>query len=321
MPSLRGVASLEPLLTGPGCDLLAQGRAALAGLHHLRLNLFPHPGDAQKEGGANLPKIVAEQVKALGEGGARPHLHWGVEADDLLGDVAQGEVADEAVVAVSRAGLSGGLGRPGDIGVGDHNPFGVSGGAGGVDEGAEVIGPLGAHALLKLLCGYRLGELREICPPMNVVCWVCALHQDDGLEFWEALFDRLDFGELLVVFHDDDGGLAVVGDVLALLGAVGGVDPGGDSARIDRGDVCDKPLDTIVADNGDPVLTFEPQRHERPRDQANLSAVIAPANALPTLVHLGAERGKGTISSRGRFHYFHYCACHHLPHFTRVLIG
>ena len=94
-----------------------------------------------------------------------------------------------------------------------------------------------------------LPESQEICPRVDRHG---ALGSDDlvdgfvvhndGLKKWERLWQVCILHKLLISLHDDDFGLAVIGDIMASLGGVGGVDSCSNAPSKNTSGVGDEPL-------------------------------------------------------------------------------
>jgi hypothetical protein len=108
---------------------------------------------------------------------------------------------------------------------------------------------------------------------------------------------RTEFGELLGVFDEGDARLAVLSDVLALLGRVGGVDARGNRSRRDRADVGNEPLRAVEPDDRDVIAGFDAKRDERTRGESHLLTIFAPRGRFPTAVPPAVERRM--FSARG----------------------
>ena len=126
-----------------------------------------------------------------------------------------------------------------------------------------------------------LAATQQLRPRVHVGVVVIAVHQDDRAQLRQLGADLEELGQLLGVVDDRDVGVAVLGDVVALLGRAGRVDADWNAARVDRRDVADQPLRTVEADQRHRFARLEAQRDQALGRQADLRAVLRPRLALP----------------------------------------
>ncbi len=160
----------------------------------------------------------------------------------------------------------------GDVGEIEHDPLGLTRGAGGVDQGQQVIHPVLALALAQhLLAGLVIaGDQKRL----EVACLRAAAQVDAAVE-GDQLADLAAFNELqrlieLRLFADEqhlDAG--IFDDVAQLIERAGGVDG-----------------DTDAAGGQDAEIGLGPLRHVAGIDADHLGGLVAGADQrLGTVVH------------------------------------
>ena len=97
----------------------------------------------------DLGQVLPELVDALGEGGAEPAVYADEGLEPREG-VREGQEEQVDVALRYRGGLGRGLQGGQVIAVGLHHALGRSGGAGGVDDGGDVLARDAVHPLREL---------------------------------------------------------------------------------------------------------------------------------------------------------------------------
>ncbi len=136
--------------------------------------------------------------------------------------------------------------------MGQDDALGDAGRSARVDDRGFVVGPDGTGDFLE---EPRLGRGDRPAPFPNPVHRQDAgrgglgLENDDVLDLGETGPDRGDFLILEEVGDDDDFRVAVVDDVLDLLGDQGGIDRNRDAAQAEIGKIGDRPFGAILGEN------------------------------------------------------------------------
>ncbi len=141
-----------------------------------------------------------------------------MDREELLGDVAQGEVGDDPLVRPDIEQRDQPVGGPGEVVVAQHHTLGWAGGSRGVDEGGQILGaegiqPLGEGGVVHLVA---FGD--EIAPAHHhrVVVVRYAVHRHDPAQAGETVTDPQDLVELRLVLHQDHRCLDMIRDVMHL---------------------------------------------------------------------------------------------------------
>ena len=322
-----GLAALEAALghshahpDGPAVGEAAEpGRLAHA-QGHRRVELLPDPGHREEHGGGDLPDVLGHGVDALRE------VHRGSRVqgiEDGEGPLRHVGEREEGELLVARARLRDEIGVADleeDVAMAQHGAFGRSGGARGVHEDGEVLGPRDLHEgiegarMLTVVAGAQLEEGLER-HHLIVAEVVEAVHveHEDLHELGTAGPHLEDLIELLLVLRKEEAGAAVVDDVLDLPRRVGGVDAVGDPAARDGAEIGVEPLRAVVGHDGHHVARTQPESDQPEGDVADPFAVLAPGDGapdaqgllahghlLPTLLHyLAKEPGQGVLPLDG----------------------
>ena len=107
---------------------------------HACVELLVHPRDAGEERRAAILQVRDQLVEGLGEPDLGPQGDRCPLPEQTLEDVRKREVRDHAVAAAGEA-HDPDPGRDGldEVAVGQHHPFGLPGGAGGVDDRGGIV--------------------------------------------------------------------------------------------------------------------------------------------------------------------------------------
>ena len=187
--------------------------------------------------------------------------------------------------AVYAPGLAQRLGVRNEIAVGQHRALRAPGGAGGVEQGGEIVGVARDGLEGVGLAARRLGqaspaigvEREHACPGR-------------GRDRLEALVARR--------VADEDGGLGVAEEVLDLGRRVAGVERQEDPARPHRGEVEHDRLDRLLDLGRDPVAGPQPQDREGvrhppgPGDEVGIADPLARSRLDRDLVGVGDTAGE-----------------------------
>ncbi len=300
-PLLVGVASLEANPPGPARDATLQ-RARLGALGlHAGLDLLPDPRDAQEEVRAHLAEVLGQLLEALREVDAGPGGEREQVRDDLLGDVGERQVADEAVRAAYGQDLPRLLRDEEEVALGQHHALRLAGGARGVDERGHVVRPRGGSAATDLGVVGFLPPGEEIRPADDTRARRHLVHQHDRLQPGRRLSAGLEPLERFAVLDHRHHGLRVLGDVAALLGGAVRVDPGRARPHRDRREVGDEPLRAVLGQDHDPLARLDAGRHEGTGGSTDAVAVLAPRDRLPRAFALAGHGGAVFVGTGRRF--------------------
>ena len=156
-------------------------------LPHALAELLPHPGHGEEDGGPARLQVLLHRRQALGEPGLAAGEHLAEVADGALGDVAEREERQEAVVGPDGHDPRDVVDVGGDVAVGEHHALGSPGGAGRVDDGGQVVEVDGVVAVVEhgrvlgqLVGGHGL-EVVEVADEV-VVEAVAPVEHEDPLE-------------------------------------------------------------------------------------------------------------------------------------------
>ena len=260
-------------------------------------------GTPTKKVGAISRILSGNRIDRLGkaDGAAENKLHHlGIAA---LGDVAERQVTNRfkrLVGDIDRLGID--IGRIDQVAMREHRAFRRAGGAGGVDQDADIVGrglldqPIEGCVGVGVFEGIGVAEIAERFERHQLLLAVVpqALHVDAD--------DRLERGQAVIVGHgvehlvgllliagDDDARAAVPNDVLQLDPRIGRIDADRDRADHLGAEIGVKPFRRILAGDGDAVAGFDSERQQAERDQPRRLVIVAPGIALPDAVLLLAQ--------------------------------
>ena len=100
---------------------------------------------------------------------------------------------------------------------------------------------------------------------------------NDLLQVWKITLETPDFVQLLLILHNKDVALAVLQDILAGLGAIGGVYSGGKSSSKNRGNVRDNPLWRVEPEDADGAILLQAEINEGLGHSSGLLVIGRPA--------------------------------------------
>lgn len=203
-----------------------------SGLHDLdgdrRVHFLPDPGHSEKERRPDLPHVALHRAQRLGEIDGVADGQRQMDREDLLGDMAQGQIGNHAVAFVDAVG--GGDGVPGrvDVSIGQHDRLGAVGGPGGEDHQGGVFGreapdaPLDQIRLPLLFPGAE-GEHRLEGMYVALVDFdPLGVHDDDRPQLGKVGADREGLVELFLIFADEDRHVGFGQEVVDLVGGLVG---------------------------------------------------------------------------------------------------
>ena len=177
--------------------------------------------------------------------------------------------------------------------------LGAAGGAGGVDQGGELVrldrlGGLRDH--VGVVGEVGVAELREVLEPDDPVAVGLAGEGDDLEQVRQLGLALGELRDLVVVLGEDDAALGVAEDVRRVLGVRGRVDRGRRRTGAHDGEVGEDPLVAGVGGDADPLLHLDAQREQPGSQPGHLVAGLLPGDRGPRLtlgvaVGLGVRRG------------------------------
>ncbi len=178
--------------------------------------------------------------------------------------------------------------------MGEHDAFGLTGGAGGVNERCELAGKNfgGAQAV----CGDfgRAGgsDQRFVAEEIGGEI-VAGSGDDDLLDFFEGIADFEEFLELFVAGDENDLRAAVIEDVGHAVGGFVEVNGNGDAAGAADGEVGGVPLGTVGGEEADTVAGFYAEFDEGVGKAGYAAEELLGRDGFPAIgaaKHLGAGR-------------------------------
>ena len=97
---------------------------------------------------------------------------------------------------------------------------------------------------------------------------------DNFPQVWQITLITPDLVQLLLILHHEDVTLAVLQDILAGLGSIGGVDACGESPRENCGQIRNVPLGRVEAENADGAVFLQPEINEGLYDSSGLLMIL-----------------------------------------------
>ncbi|AKZ55655.1 hypothetical protein SAM23877_2606 [Streptomyces ambofaciens ATCC 23877] len=323
----RGAGALEVVLGDlrvlagdPGGPLedLVLGSAAGAGLGgDAVVDLLEDARDGRHVGRLHDRQVLDDLVDAAVDGGDVTGFDL-AGGEHLAEDVREGQPQVLHVVLGDQAGRGDRLRHVRPVVVRETHPLGAAGGAGGVDEGGELVLGERAHPLpdqlrVRLQTG-RTPALQVVEGQHPVLAGVGTGrvdHHDVGeLGQLAALLPRL--GELGGVLRDQDPALGVGEDVRRLLGVGLRVDRGRRGARAHDAEVGEDPLQPGGGGEGHALLGLHTEFDQSGRDGVDAFGGLGPGQRLPVVraltrgrrhrvaVRLGVRRGRHPLQEESR---------------------
>jgi len=186
---------------------------------------------------------------------------------------------------------------PRQVGVAQHRPLGVAGGARGVDEHGRIVGPDGGEALLDRarVGGVPRAAGRQHVVPRQDAGNVLGLDDDHPTHGLAARRDGQPLLELLGVLEHQADRVGVVQMVVQLVRAAGGVHPDrGAAGGLDR-DVGHQPLGSVLAQHRHACPGLQTQVEHLARQGVHVGGVGGPGDAPPQAQFLDAVRQAGLL--------------------------
>ena len=176
--------------------------------------------------------------------------------------------------------------------VAQPHALGAAGGAGGVDQGGELLGRdrgglVGDDAgVLGQVGGTELGQLVQGDDPVAVGR---AVEGDDLGQVRQLVLALAQLGDLLVVLGEDEAGLGVAEDVRRVLGVGARVDRGRGARGAHHREVGQDPLVARAGHDADPLLRLEAEREQSRREGLDPVTGLLPGDGLPRVALRVAE--------------------------------
>ncbi len=169
--------------------------------------------------------------------------------------------------------------------------LGAAGGAGGVDEGGQLLavecgdGLVDGLGMLRQVLGAQPLELRqgEHGQPGRRGELLGGVEEDDGLQLGQLLQPGDGLGELRRVLREERPGAGVGEDERRLVRVGARIDGGGGRAGAHVAEVGDDPLDPGGGGQRDPVLRADAQRHQARCHGADPDGRLRPGQRAPLL--------------------------------------
>ena len=210
----------------------------------------------------------------VSEVGAALQDEGGVDVQHICCHVAQGQIAQNTKIPTTDdnififilsiflfflfvlpflkvVGLYGNFSSPQNAVVGEHHALGVASGAAGVDQGRALVDGDAPQPGLEGSVLQAVTSAEHVLPaddPGRV--WNAGV-LDNFLQVGKVTLEAPDLVQLPLVLHHEDVALAVLQDVLAGLGPVGGVNARGKSSRKNSRQVGNNPLGRVETENAD----------------------------------------------------------------------
>ena len=256
------------------------------GEQHRRTNLLEDPWGAAHEGGVHRAQPADDLVD--------PTVHGRAEADAQLdGEQSLAEDVRQRQPEVLHRAWGDDLHGVEDRRlvdpalVGQLDPFGHAGGAGGVDQGGQAVDAArldGAVDHPGVLGEQHTPALDQLLPADHPLAVPLAVDQDDVAELLCCLARILQFGQLFGILGDQDHRFGVGDDVAEVIPLRVRVDGRGGPARaVDR--VVDQdPLDAGVGGDRHALLRLQSERQQAGREVVDATTGLGPVDGVPDLV-------------------------------------
>ena len=188
----------------------------------------------------------------------------------------------------------------GDVGEVQHHALGLAGGAGGVNERQQVVGPIEGFPATELLLALRIVRMGDEIPEVAGLAAAAqidiAIEGDDAAD--GAGVQELERAiELGLLADEEQADARVAQDVADLVARARRVDGHRDTARGQNAEVGLRPFGHVPGADADHFARLVPGSDERLRAAVHGPAERPPAHCLPPAVHLHAHRR--AVAERG----------------------
>ena len=268
------------------------------------VQFFPDPGYAQEKAGRHLAQIRLYGAQAFAERNPAAQIERCEIGHRLFGDMAERQIAEAGGVAVQMQPRHQPGHDMGDVAIGDHRPFGLSGRARGVDHQRGVIQRLGieqrigAAGIGGMASGAQPFHLAE-GDQVGVVVAAQATHVDDHdpaqpRQFRPPLQHLVRLFLILHHHHVDIGMGEHIGDLARRAGRVDADRDRTDDAGAQLGD---HPFGPVFGQNADMAPGAHAQRLQPQPEGAGALEIAGPGDRLPDAVILLADREPVALSA------------------------
>ena len=252
----EGVVVACAMLEGAGVDFLFQAVEVLAGGIEFVVYHLEHTWHGAEAVGVDLAHVLLNGAHVFGVVDADA---FGLEVvvHAALVHVVEGQEAEDAAVGGHGVDLFVCEEVGAHVAVGEHDALGVAGGAGGVDEGGPIVGFDGLLDLLHdggVFLAARDARLEDF---EHAVLALDACQGEDGGRVVHLGEGGTDAIEEDVVADEDVACLAVIEDIMVVVGAEGGIDGHVDDTGHCQRHVDEVPLGAVGGHGDDAVAAFE----------------------------------------------------------------
>ena len=168
------------------------------------------------------------------------------------------------------------LGGPDNVVVGEHHALGVASGSAGVDQGGALVDGDASQPGLERRVVQTVSSVHNVLPADNPGRVRNAGVLNNFLQVGKITLETPDLVQLPLVLHNEDVALAVLQDILASLGSIGGVDSCGKSSSKNSGQVRDDPLRGVEPENADRAKSLQAEIDEGLGDSSGVLVVSRP---------------------------------------------
>jgi len=257
------------------------------------VDFFEYARDSRGDGGTNLEKGLCDGLDGfdIGEGRALKNVDV---IDDTTIDVGEWKKGERDVLDGIDAEVIPYIGNVrAKIAVGEHDPLGLAGCAGSVNQRSELSGEnlRGAHAIRGNVRCAGAGDQRFIAQTIGGKIGA-SVGNYDLLEFGKIGANGKKLVELRETGNEDDFCAAVFQDVGHAVGRFVEVNGNDHAARAARGKVRGVPFGAVGGEKTDTVTGFHAKFHEGCREAGHAAKEFLGRNGFPAAVlahHLRAR--------------------------------
>jgi len=263
-------------------------------LHQAGIDFFEEARNGGEDGGVEFEESLRDVFDDfdVGDGAAMENINI---VEHAAVDVGEREERDRQIGAGAEIEFNAGVGDIGaEIGVGEHDALGLTGGAGSVDERGELAGKNfgGAEAVGGDFGGTGGGDQRFVMEEVGGEIGADACN-NDLLNFLEGVADREEFLELFLAGDEDDLRAAVIEDVAHAVGGFVEVDGDGNAAGAADGEIGGVPFGAVGRKEADAVAGFYAEFDEGVGEAGDAAQKFLRGDGFPAVraaKHLGAGR-------------------------------
>jgi hypothetical protein len=178
----------------------------------------------------------------------------------------------------------------------------------GIDQRSTMARQLRIDALLQLVVRYSIAQPNERAPRVHAITVLSAIEplpHHNGLQVRQSRSNLEDLGQLALILDHHNGSIAVVEDVVAGIGSVGGIDAGRNGTGEDGTDIGYQPFGCVASEDANSLEALQSNRDARLGKLCCLVVVLLPCTRSPnsilfildTTKQRASERARGEISS------------------------